>query len=106
MGFPLAYARMADLAAALGVQRINELPGLWEADVDADWSIKVNGHEDRIGNVPPYSMLVIHAGMPVGVIDPGGGTMMGADDSCETDFIAAMDAAIAKVSLTEPGTNG
>lgn len=92
---PEAFAVVCAMAARLGLSNINELPGCWEHQVNADWWIALNGHEIEIAttegtNVPPYSMFVKWNGWPAGVIDVGGGIIMyGSED----DFIAAVKGA-------------
>jgi len=93
-----AFVRMAELAGALGVSRINELPGCWEHQVDAKWWISVNGSKDLRRNsdgieLSPFSMAVKFNGWPAGIIDLAGGVIAAGECANEDTFIAALQAA-------------
>ena len=100
-----AFAVAADLARALGVERINELPGCWEYDLSGgEWRIAINGHGEPMSvadhphwhePITPYTMLVFRNGWPVAEFDPFGGTLFGVS---EDTFIDALHAEIQAVT--------
>ena len=53
---------IAELGFALGVSKINELPGVWVHQVDEHWTIGLNGHKeakDHEGfSIPPFHCAV------------------------------------------------
>lgn len=66
-----AFGRIAELAAALGVTRIGDLPGLWEHEIDEHWFIAVNGHPDKpiyrgLMPVQPFNAYIGFNGWPAG----------------------------------------
>ena len=64
------FVLIAELAAAKGVQRISQLPGLWCCDVDERWRVEVNGHDEDIDSVPPYHARITYNGWPAGLASP------------------------------------
>lgn len=97
---PAAFAAIVRLCEALGVRRINELPGCWEHEVSG-WQIALNGHAEptrssRGVTVPPYTAAITHADYLVAMhVDPAGGAWAGGD--IEDAFIAALETEIARV---------
>lgn len=89
-----AFAMIGELAGVLNVTKINELPGLWEHQIDDLWLIKVNGHDKEVEHVPPFSAYITFNGWPAGVIDPFGGCIVASDHCNEDSFISAIGAAI------------
>lgn len=97
-----AFTRVCDLALALGVKSIKDLPGCWEYQVDEHWWIAVNGHNGATrcakgADVPPFRCYVEFNGWPAGIIDPYGGTIVAGEAANEDAFIAALDKAIEAV---------
>ena len=95
-----AFARIAELATALGVSKIGQLPGCWEHQVDERWWIAVNGGKEARANsdgfeVPSFSAVVKFNGWPAGVIDPYAGVLAAGAAANEDTFIAALQAATA-----------
>ena len=93
-----AFVAVADLAMRLGLSRLNELPGCWERQIDADWWIALNAHDvptkcSAGPDVPPFSVYIRWRDWPTGVIDPGGGVLMMGPG--EDAFIAAVERATA-----------
>ena len=92
----LAFARVVDLAQALGVRAINTLDGCWEHQVDEKWWVAVNGHREPVkcstgAEVPPFHCYIESNGLPAGLLTPRGGQFMG---NCEDGFIAAVSRAV------------
>lgn len=90
-----AMAEIGLLAEALGVERINEMDGCWEYQVDSHWSISVNGHPEptknsRNADVPPFSVYIEFNGWPAGIIDPFGGVIAAGAVANEAAFIDAL----------------
>ena len=97
MNGPECFLKVANLALALGVEKINILPGCWEHQVDGHWRIKVNGHTEPIDGINPHEMMVWFNGWPVGIIHPiAGGVIAAGPLAKENTFIAALDAALAE----------
>src|SRR5262245_31738092 len=97
----IAFVAVADLAAALGVSNINRLPGCWEYDVDEQWRIALNGHEqptkcERGMAVAPFHCYVEFNGWPAGELSPYGGYFAVGDAANEDAFIEALKAATEK----------
>ncbi len=93
-GIAEAYARVVQLALALGVRKASALPGLWEHDVDAQWRVKLNPHPEEREQIPGYHMLVEFNGWPAGLISPQGGTIAAGAVANEHTFIEAVCQAI------------
>lgn len=99
-----AYAKIAELASVLGVKRINELPGCWEHQIDALWWFAINGHDGPMAHsggeapIDSFDVYVKFNGWPAGVLGPGGGIIAAGAAANEDAFIAAIDAAIQRVS--------
>ena len=90
-----AFVRVAELARALGVRDINQLPGCWEVQVDGRWWLAMNGHGHMVkasddAEVPPYSAWIKFNGWPAGVISPTGGVIAAGRLANEDIFIAAL----------------
>ena len=95
ISIPECFSKVAELALALGVEKINILPGCWEHQVDQHWLIKVNGHEEPINGIKPYEMMVWYNDWPAGIVHPVHGGVIAAGTLANEDtFIAALDAAI------------
>ena len=67
---------------------LNKLPGCWEYTFGKT-SFKINGHSDERDGVPPYSVAFEVNGWPVGVVDPGGGCVLGVS---EDELVEALKA--------------
>lgn len=98
---PLAIGRIVELAEAIGVKAINNLPGCWEVQVDDRWRIAVNAHTDgrktESGvDVPGGHFYVEFNGWPAGLLTFRGGTIAAGEAANEDTFIAALDARIEK----------
>lgn len=60
------------------ISNIKELPGLLEFDIDNEWHLTSNGHDEPIEPKPPregvkiapYSFVVWHNGFPAGTFTP------------------------------------
>lgn len=90
-------------AGATGSPPLNTLPGCFEAQVDDHWWIAINAHAhemacSRGADVPPYHVYVERDDWPAGLIGPSGGLLARVGKSVEDDFIAALDAAKARVA--------
>lgn len=90
-----AFVRIVELAEALGVQRINELPACWEHQVDEQWRIHINAHRHQVkaesgAEVPPRSCYIEFNGWPAGVITPVNGWIAAGEAANERTFIEAL----------------
>lgn len=95
---PLAMGAVMGYCTALGVPRIDALPGCWERQVDAQWWIAVNGHREPVAcsrgpSVPPFTCYVEFDGRPAGFVSPRGGVLAAGEAIDENTFIAAVLAA-------------
>lgn len=98
-----AFSEIAELAKVLDVKDIGKLPGCWEYQIDDQWWIAVNGHSEAIecstgSKVDPFNCYVQYNGWPAGLFDPYGGTIAAGTGANEDNFIAAIKAAIDRVS--------
>ena len=91
---PMVYAKILDYARHLEVEKINELDGLWEAEIDEKWTVKVNGHDFDVEKVPPFHALVEFNGWPAGIFGLDGGIFAAGEAANEDSFIAAVDEAM------------
>jgi len=80
MRMPQVFKRAVDYAISCGAERICDLHGCWEAQVDEHWHISINGHAEMTPNskgapVPPFSVWVEFNGWPGGIVNAHGGTL-------------------------------
>ena len=77
-----AFGTIAELAAALGVRNIKDLPGCWEHRVDDLWWFAINAHAGPVKcsggilaplEVPPGHCYLEYNGWPAGCFTPWGG---------------------------------
>lgn len=92
-----AFSEVMALAEAMGVQRVNELPGCWEVQVSEGWRIAVNGHREPTkcsngADVPPFHVAVDWHGFPAGIFGVQGGLIAAGDAANEASLIAALKA--------------
>jgi len=98
----IASVAVADLAAALGVSSIKELPGCWEYNLDENWFIAVNGHREPTAcsknfKVAPFHCYVEWCGWPAGEFHPTRGGFIAAGGAANEDtFIEAIQRATEK----------
>ena len=60
--------------------------GFWDMSPKDGWRLVVNGTKDERDGVPPWHALVEHRGLPVALVNPAGGGVIGHDE----DFVIAM----------------
>lgn len=94
-----AWFALIEFGAAAGGRNVAQLPGCFEARIDADWWMAANGATTpRLASngmeVPGLAVYVERQGWPAGIIDMHGGTLlMGTED----ELIAACRAAQARL---------
>ena len=93
------FIKVETLAESLGIKDINKIEGLWKHNIDATWSVWVNGHNETIDRVDPYTCIIRHNGLPVGIFNPTSGAIMDLYENTEDVFIAAIDKAIGQQAL-------
>jgi len=96
------FVRIAELALALGVRGIGNLPGCWEHDVDGVWWIAMNGRAtaakcSRGPEVAPFTAYVEFNGWPAGLVTPGGGVIAAGEAANERALIEALVAATTRL---------
>lgn len=102
------FVLIAGLASALSVQRINELPGCWEHQVNSQWWFAVNGHDGPIKcsnseePVQPFHCYVTYNGRPAGVFNPYNGVIAAGEGANEDTFAEALESAIANAKADAP----
>ena len=93
----VAFMKLADLAAMLGVAPLNKVKGCWECQIDKQWWIAVNGHNEAIKasndiEVEPFNCYVEFNGFPAGAFNPMGGGFLAAGELANEDtFIKAIE---------------
>jgi hypothetical protein len=97
MQLPEVLVKASGLMLALGFRNICNLTGCAEHQIDENWWIAVNGHREptkcsKGATVPPFSVFVFWNDFPAGVVDAGGGAIIGTGDG-EEKLIAAIDEA-------------
>ena len=90
----VVFAMIASLADSKGVRNISKLPGLWSCDVDEKWKIELNGHNEDMDDVPPFSARIYYNGWPAGIISPYDGIIAAGEAANETTLIEALERAI------------
>lgn len=101
-------ALIAEMAARLGVNGINELPGCWEHTFEQggnEWFLALNGHREAVecsqgASVDPFHAYVQCNGWPAGVMNPFDGIMAAGAAVNEDVFVEALQAEIDR--LPEP----
>ena len=101
---PLAFSLVADLVIARGQAPMTQYDAPLHVPIDDRWEGWINGSdEDSViadaatssmaheATVPPFSFMAFRLGWLAGIIDPGGGTVIG---SSEDELVAALEAAI------------
>jgi hypothetical protein len=104
-GISAVFMGIANLATAMGIEKINEIPGCWEHQIDEKWWVSLNGHKTPMTNskgnlVQPYNAMLMYGDWPAGIVTPYGGALMccvGVDTGeTEDALINALDVATAK----------
>ncbi len=104
--YTVAFSKVVEFTAALGVKNISELPGCWTHELDQHWHIAVNGHtqgvkaqptrDDMEVEIDPFCCGVWWNGWYAGTISPVDGVIAAGSAANEDTFIAAVQAAITK----------
>lgn len=90
---------IGDLAEALKVKNIKDLPGLWTVDIDDKWKLSANGHRKTFDNIPPFHFAIEFNGWPAGILDPLGNGMIAAGELANSDtFIQAVKDKIERIT--------
>jgi len=102
------FAKVCDLATALGVSQINKLPGAWVQTIDEHWIVALNGHNEDLEVTPagtmgvselPFGhMAVWFNGWLAGLFTINGGEFAAGSAANEDTFIAALEAAILRAA--------
>jgi hypothetical protein len=97
-GLSEAFLEIAQLARRLGVEKINQLPGCWEHQIDKQWWVAVNAKAEAVTcshgpDVPRFSAYVECNGWPAGLINPVEGVFAAGAFMNEDSFIDALKAA-------------
>lgn len=96
-----AFSLIATLGTALGI-RLDELPGLWDFQVDELWRIEINGHDAPINDhhgmpVQPFTCHLSFNGWPAGILGVSFGEIAAGSVANEDTFIEAMKRAIERI---------
>lgn len=90
---------LMEYVSFLGVTKIDSLPGLWENKIDDTWTIKCNGHNYEVENVPPFSWYIEFNGWPAGVISVmGDGVLCAGKAGNEDNLRRAIEARMSLVA--------
>jgi hypothetical protein len=90
-----AFAAIVEWSTSLGAKRINQLDGCWEGQVDDQWWIAINGHDEKTkcskgATVPAFNAYVEFNGWPAGFVNPRGGVLCAGAAANEDTLIAAL----------------
>ena len=101
------FYEIGKLATALGIKDASKLDGCWEYEIDEQWWMAVNSHEEPVKcsknvTVKPFHAYVTFNGWPAGVLNPYDGVIAAGDAANEGTFIAALRAAQEKATGEEP----
>jgi hypothetical protein len=100
------FALLCELAFALGVRSIKDLPGCWTHRIDGQWEVCINGHRHAVAcphckvTVPPFHAYLQFNGWTAGVISPHSGTLADGALANERTLVEALQQAIAKAKDT------
>lgn len=97
-GVSEAFVVLAELCVAVAGEGIARRPGIFEYQIDADWSLAFNGstHEARTLRdieIPPLHFYLECRGWPAGYVGMDGGMLLAGG---EADLIDKAQAAIAR----------
>lgn len=106
-GIPESYAKIVDLALALGAtaENLRRKPGAWVHRLDETWIIAINPHDEEIevtidgtmgGRLREFEAGIWFNGWLAGLINPAGGTIAAGAGANEDNFIRALDRALVK----------
>lgn len=92
-----AMMAVADYAQSMDMVPVNKVEGCWENQVNEQWWIAVNGHQEnklcsKNIDVPPFTCYVEFNGWPAGYINPYGGVLAAGTAANEETFVAALKA--------------
>ena len=87
------FAKVVDLAEAVGVTKISQLAGCWEYRIDDKWSLKVNGHREEVDGLPAFHGMATCNEWPASIFSPFSGTVLG---GTEDELLEVLDGAIAR----------
>lgn len=74
-----------------GATSISMKEGLWVKEVDKTWTVKCNGHKERVDTIPPFSWYIEFNGWPAGVIGIlGDGVLCAGEAGNEENLRAAL----------------
>lgn len=90
-----AFGAVAELCLALDAAPLTKYPACWEHQIDSQWWIACNGHDEkkkcsREAEVDPFSIYVEFNGWPAGIFNPFGGVIAAGAAANEDTFIAAV----------------
>lgn len=95
--YSLAFIRICELAEAKGEAPIGNR--VWATEF-GHWRVAVNGSRETIDRIPPFEALITYRGLPAGLINPVGGTIVAGQGVNEDAFIEAIEAEIARLGGT------
>lgn len=102
----LAMDLIARLALALKAAPMTRWREGWRYDLDAQWTITVNGQREPITvlvmgapfEIPPFSCAVEYNGWLAGLVNPYGGELAAGEAANEETFCAALGHAIERAT--------
>lgn len=72
------WTSICTIAEKSGVVPLNKLPGLWVFEAER-WKLSLNAHQEKIGDVSPFTANVEFNGFPAGIISPNDGLIAAGD---------------------------
>jgi hypothetical protein len=98
-----AFSAVVDYALSRGVRNLAQRPGLWEAQIDEQWWIALNPHQQELtsshGNKIQFGQCYVEFnGWPAGIITPYDGILAAGALANENTFIAALRSATKAVA--------
>lgn len=102
---PESFAKVVNLGLELGFEEICNLEGAMIMDVDENWAVALNGHEEPVdvpqkggcmgvSALPPFTIAIFWNGWIAGMVNVHDGAIAFGELANEDTFIEAVEAAI------------
>lgn len=95
MSLPVILECLLKLTEKEGVKNIREAEGCYEKEIDEQWWIAINPHDEKLKCshgpvVEPFTMYVEFNGWPAGIVTMNGGMFAAGSAANEDAFIDAL----------------
>lgn len=88
---PHPYMALLLLFSFYGLRADKIINQVTEFKIDESWTVKINGNETTVENIPPFCFMLKYHGWPAGVMSPdGSGVMANGQGANEGTLIEAI----------------